>query len=127
MANPHRGEVELKAGEKTYILRYSVDALCRLEAATGRAFPSLAEELGDPKRMTITLVRQVLWAGISCEGKSLMLDEAGELIPLAGGLVPVMTKVSEALALAFPEVGGAARPTRGARVLPGSGGTGRAS
>lgn len=125
--NPHKGEVELKVGDKIYTLRYSVDALCRLEAATGKGFPVLAGEMGDPERMTITLVRQVLWAGISCDGRSLMLEEAGELIPLAGGLVPVMTKVSEALSLAFPEARGTAGPTKGARVRAGSGGTGRFS
>ncbi len=123
MPNPHRGEVEIEAGDKTYVLRYSVDALCRLEAATGRGIPSLAGELGDPERVTVTLLRQVLWAGISCDGKSLMLDEAGELIPLAGGLGPVMAKVSEALSLAFPEASGTARPTKRGR----SAGTGRTS
>ena len=112
MANPHKGEVELKAGDKRYILRFSIDAICALEEATGKSFPVLAVEMSDPAKFTVSLVRQILFAGLTTEHPDITLREAGEIILEAGGLIEVMGKVGEAFELAFPakEARGTPRP-----------------
>lgn len=113
MANPHKGEVELKAGDETYILRYSIDAICALEKRMGKSFPVIAGDMNDPEKFTVGLVREVLYAGLEENHPELSLKDAGELIIAAGGLVGVMQVVSEGFAAAFPktEASGTPRPT----------------
>ncbi len=121
--NPHKGEVELKAGDRVYVLRFSIDAICQLEATTGKPFAVTALEMTDPTKASMTLVRTLLHAGLQERHPDLGLKEAGEVIIAAGGMTVVTTKVFEAFALAFPqpEASGTPRPTKGRA------GTGRAS
>lgn len=125
MPNPHKGEVDLVAGEKRYMLRFSINALCALEAATGKGLPALIDEISDPKTMTLARMRQVLHAALSEHHPELTLEQAGELILPAGGMIGVFGKVSEAMSVAFPEVQAAqketgSRPPKGPR-RPGNG------
>ena len=112
MANPHKGEVEIKAGEATYTLRFSIDAICSLEAATGKPFTACAVEMTDAKTASMTLVRLLLHAGLKENHPQISLKESGEIIPAAGGMLVVTEKVFEAFALAFPapEASDSARP-----------------
>lgn len=123
--NPHKGEVELPAGDHIYTLRFSIDAICSLEAATGKAFTVTAMEMADPSKASMTLVRMLFHAALIEKHPDLSLKDAGELILPAGGMAKVTEKVFEAFALAFPEPEAIdnARPPKGAR----SAGTGRAS
>lgn len=123
MANPHKGEVELKAGDRAYVLRFSIDAICHLEAATGKPFAVTASEMSNPDKASMTLVRMLLHAGLQEHHPELSLKEAGEIIIDAGGMAVVTVKVFEAFAAAFPtpEASGTPRPPRGRA------GTGRAS
>lgn len=111
--NPHKGEVELKAGDKVYVLRYSIDAICELEERTGKGFPVLAMEMMDPNRLRIGLVRDILHAGLLEKHPDITLKEAGELMLAAGGVDVVMKSANKAFAVAFPktEARGAPRPT----------------
>lgn len=124
--NPHKGNVELKAGDKTYVLRYSVDALCSLEARVGKNFVVIFAEMINPAKISITLMREVLFAGLSETHPDMTLKEAGDLIVPAGGIMPVMKIVNTAFGTAFPqEASGTPRPpNRAARRRTG---TGRAS
>jgi hypothetical protein len=121
--NPHKGEVELKAGEQTYTLRFSIDAICSLEAMSGKPFAVAAAEMADPAKASMTLVRMLLCAGLQERHPELSLKDAGELIIPAGGMGKVTEKVFEAFALAFPEASGTTRPPKGSRPA----GTGRGS
>ncbi len=124
MANPHKGEVELKAGDETYVLRYSIDAICDLEERLGKSFPVLASEMADPTKFSVGLVRNVLHAGLCEKHPDISVKQAGELILSAGGLIAVMEKVSAAFAAAFPksEASGTPRPqNRRQRRADGSG------
>ncbi|WP_342714049.1 hypothetical protein [Bradyrhizobium sp. B039] len=85
MANPHKGEVELVAGEATYTLQYSIDALCSMEAALDKNFTAIAAEMSNPARISVSMVRQLLYSGLQERHPELTLKEAGELIPAAGG------------------------------------------
>lgn len=104
MANPHKGEVELKAGEATYLLRYSIDAICSLEESLDKGFPAIVAEMASPATMRLSVVREVLRAGLQEHHPEITVKQAGELIISAGGAISVLGKVNEAFALAFPEV-----------------------
>lgn len=113
MANPLKGEVELRAGEQTYIIRYSVNAICELEDCLGKGFPAIAADLQKPDKLTISTVRHLLHVGLTEAHPQMSLKEAGELIVPAGGIVVILEKVSAAITLAFPqpeEASGTNRP-----------------
>lgn len=114
MPNPHKGDVEFKVDETTYTLRYSIDAICHLEDATGKTLLELAEDLKDFKSIRMSLVRKILHAGLREHHPDLTEVEAGELIVGAGGSVVIMTKFNEAMTSAFPkqEASGTPRPPK---------------
>lgn len=95
MANPHRGEVELKAGEKTYTLVFTINAVCELESHLNK---SVTEIVGSMDR--ITVVRAVLWAGLQHHHK-LTLEEAGDIMHAAGAAA-TSAAINQAMTLAFP-------------------------
>lgn len=103
MSNPHKGGVEFEAQGKTYTLRYSIDAICHLEAATGMTFPVIAVQMSKPGQQSVTLMRQLMHAGLIEHHPELDLKAAGELITRAGGVTALMKKVDAAVALAFPQ------------------------
>lgn len=103
MANKNKGEVEFKAGGETYKLRFSIDSLCELEDLSGKGIAALAQELSDPAKVSIKLMRQVFWAGLRDNHPDINLKAAGELIVEAGGMLPVAELVGQAFTLAFPQ------------------------
>lgn len=111
MANPHKGEVELKAGDATYVLRYSIDAICSLEERMDKGFTAIAAEMSDPDRMRVTTVREVLLAGLQENHPEVTLKQAGELILAAGGAIVVLGRVSEAFTAAFPNAEASGKPS----------------
>lgn len=129
MANPHKGEVELVAGEERYTLRFSIDAICSLESSTGKGLPALIGEISDPDTMSVARLRDMLLAALAEHHPDITLKQAGELIVPAGGFIKVFEKVSEAIAVAFPAADPAAPKEKGARPPKGprQGGTGRPS
>jgi hypothetical protein len=125
MANPHKGEVELKAGETAYTLRFSIDAMCRLEETTGKGLMDLLVQLADAHRMTLTMVRHMLHAGLLEHHPEVTLKEAGEIMLAAGGMLISMAAVTRAIHAAFPEASGTPRPTN--RATRRARGTGKVS
>lgn len=73
MANKHRGQVEIKLGENTYRLRYTLNSLAELEDRLGVPLTELSNI-----SMGMKTVRTLLWAGLVHEG--LTEDEVGELV-----------------------------------------------
>lgn len=123
MGNPHKGDVTFEAGGRSYTLRFSVDALCALEEVSGRGIVALSTELSDMDRVSLTLLRKVVWAGLREHHPDIDMKSAGELIVEAGGLAAMMGVVGTALSRAFPQ-----GPEDGERPLvPGQNGTGPAS
>lgn len=112
MANPHKGEVAFDADGKRYVLRYSIDAICQLEAETGKGIVALISDLESPERMSVTLARQVLWAGLTEHHPNITVKDAGELIAAAGGLVRIVSLFGEAFAAAFPQPEGKQNPRK---------------
>lgn len=114
MANPHRGQVPLVAGAATYALSMSINAMCALEAKLGRPMGAVMTDIlamhGDPARMSLTLLRAVLWAALQDHHA---VDEAGAGDILGeAGLPAALGGVTQAFTLAFPakKAGADARP-----------------
>lgn len=101
MANKEKGEVSLLAGKETYIIRFSSNALCELEDASGVSAIELANSLADETKFSIKSLRLILWAGLIGSHDELTLKNAGDIIDLAG-LETVGIAVGKAFELAFP-------------------------
>jgi hypothetical protein len=101
--NAHKGEVPFEANGQHYTLRFSIDAICALEEGTKRGIIALTSDMQNPDKMSITLARQFLWAGLQEKHPDLTVKEAGELIPAAGGLLAVIALLREGLSAAFPK------------------------
>lgn len=110
MINPHKGEVAFEANGQRYVLQFSIDAVCTLEGETGKGFVALVEEL--EQNPSLTLMRQLLWAGLLERHPDITLKEAGELIPAAGGLVGAMDLFNKAFTAAFEKPGDKPRPRK---------------
>lgn len=124
MPNPHKGEVSFDAGGKSYTLSFSVDAICKLEGACdGRGIVALSDELSDMQRVSMTLLRKVMWAGLQEHHSDIDLKAAGELIVAAGGMIVAVGIIGKAFMLAFPQAKDGESPPP----MPGLDGTGPAS
>lgn len=102
MGNQNTGAVEIVADGKTYTLRYSVNALCLLEERAKMSFPEIATQMADPVRVSMTLVRHLLHAGLSDYHSEVSLRQAGEMIPVLGGIYAALEPIGRALGFAFP-------------------------
>lgn len=96
MANPHRGEISLKAGDKAYTICFTINSVCELEDRLGK---SVGEIVGDMGR--ISVVRAVLWAGLLHHHK-VSLEQAGEIMHEAGAAATAQA-INAAMAMAFPQ------------------------
>lgn len=94
-----RATVDLVAGDKTYTLSLSMNALAELEAMLSQ---STTEILAKLKAPSVVLCRAVLWAALRDHHRAISIAEAGELLGQVG-LGLAMERVGEALMLAFPQ------------------------
>lgn len=101
MANPHRGEVALHVGDKTYTLSLSVNAICELEELLGEPVTKIAASLRDPEGVRLTTVRALVWAALRDHHEGVTMKDAGSIATEAG--VPaVMAAIGECFNRAFP-------------------------
>lgn len=101
MANAHKGELAFTAGAKDYTLRFSANAICELEQQVDRAAADIVAALGGTPRYS--LIRAVLWAGLTEHHPAITLKTAGEIMDELGGLAAAMRVVTKGLVLAFPD------------------------
>src|SRR5690606_25589451 len=64
MSNTHRGDVDVKAGNKIYTLRLSVGALVQLEEHFGLGINQIAQKLSNTENMRLTDWVAVMWAAM---------------------------------------------------------------
>lgn len=76
MPNVFRGESEIELSGKTYVIRLDFNAVAKVQSETGLSLVSRDEAISKP----FVFVRAALAAGLSREGKTVSLDEAGDLI-----------------------------------------------
>lgn len=105
MANRHKGDVSVKVGEREFIFRFSIDALCQLEEQTGKTIIEIGQILNSG-RIGVTLTRSLVWAALREHHPEITLKEAGEMLPDMGGAVGAMGPITQAFGAAFPERSG---------------------
>ena len=113
MANPHRGQVDIKAGDRTFTLSFSINAMCELEDLMGEPIARIAQGLGDAGSVKISTVRALVWAALRDKHPEVTLEGAGDIIADAG-VNGVMEAIGRAFAMAFPEQS-KARPRKAAK------------
>jgi hypothetical protein len=102
MANPDRGEVVLRAGDKDYVLRFGFGALRALEAETDMSIDALSAALNRPEKPKTKLLAAMLRAALLHHHGHFADDALNALVDEAG-ILPAGAAVGRALALAFPE------------------------
>lgn len=106
MANKHRGQVALEADGETYVVSFSVNAMCELEELQDRSVVDIMTELEkvrhDFTKLRMQTVRSIVWAALRDHHPDTSMKDAGDIISAAG--VPVvMAKIAEAIMLGFPQ------------------------
>ncbi|ODA67674.1 hypothetical protein A7A08_01709 [Methyloligella halotolerans] len=101
MANPHRGGVPLKAGDTTYTLSFSHNALCELEDALDQSIAAIIDSFGSGD-LDMRRLRTLVWAGLRDHHKEMGLEDAGD-VASAAGLEATAAAIGEAFQLAMPE------------------------
>ena len=101
MGNLKRGIVDLKIGEETYSLRFSINVCCELEERLGDTISGIANTMADEKKLSISLVRTLFWHAIK-ENHDVSKSEAGEIMS-DGDFVEIMGAVGKAFEAAFPK------------------------
>lgn len=110
MSNRERGEVDLVAGDKTYTLRMSINAVAEIEELLDKGINEIVALVRDPKDFRIGTWRALLWGALR-EFHNVSLAEAGEIMGAAGVDV-IVARMGEAMAAAFPEGKGQAENPR---------------
>lgn len=97
MANPIRGEVEFEAQGKVYTLRFSYNAMVEIEEKAGKPFPAISAELTDPEKVSLKTLRLMFWGALRDRHPDVTVEQSGELIDAAGGMIAAVELVSKAL------------------------------
>lgn len=90
-----RGGIPFDALGKRHELRFTTNALCRIQDRTGKSMKDILGELADPK-MILPTYRLLI-----AEGAGVTLEDAGDIMDDIG-MAKVDDLVAAALKLAFP-------------------------
>jgi hypothetical protein len=108
MANPVKGEVEFKAGDRVFTMKLGHNARAEVEGLLGKQFQHVIADLQDKEAVTHETVRGVLWASLHQFHPDLSLFDVGDLMDEVGDDY-LSERIGEALvASALPK--GAQRP-----------------
>jgi hypothetical protein len=107
MANPQRGQVSIKAGSQTLIVKFSTNAICEAEGEAKKSFGELVDALAS---VDFRAMRVLLWAGTKERDPSMTLEKAGDLIDDIEPL-ELLPKLNEAIELAYPKTAKAGNTT----------------
>ena len=91
-------DVKIKAGSETYTFRFSTNAICSFEEATGEAITTALS----PEGMRFATLRQLVHAGLSDNHEGLSLKDVGDIMDEVG-FDTLTDKLTEAITKAFPE------------------------
>lgn len=114
MANAERGEVSVDVGGRSLTLKIGTNAMCEIEAATGKTITEIGRLLGSEETASIELMRVVFWGALQHHHEGLTLKDAGNLIDEIGPseIGPLIGRAFEA---AFPAAkGGKENPPKAA-------------
>lgn len=112
MANAERGEVSFEASGKTWTMKIGTNAMCEIEAASGKGIPEIGALLGNEKTASITLMRAVFWGALQDHHDGTSIKECSALMDQLGA-DRVGQLIGEAFTAANPKKKeGAARPPK---------------
>jgi hypothetical protein len=100
MANPEKGEVDVKAGDKTYRFRLSMNTLCEMEDHFGKSFNEIMADLGEKPSMKG--LRTIVMFGLRDNEPAPDEKEAGRVID-AVGVTAINEALKTAIKTAFPD------------------------
>ncbi len=96
MANKYRYvDIELDKPRK---LRYDLNALCELEDRFDKPIMEILSGIGE--KMSIKLVRTLVWAGLIHEDEELTEKQVGTMVDMSN-IMEVQEKLTEALSTSF--------------------------
>lgn len=122
MANPHKGEVSFQAGDETFTLRFSANALAELEDALDKSVMEIADLMQSEKGLRIKTLRTIFWAGLLDHHEGVTEKRAGDIISDIG-MGEAAEIIGRAFAAAFPAADGekGENPRKGAGAGSGAG------
>ena len=98
-ANSNRGEVEIKIGNKSRLVRFRTNQIAQLEDLSGQGIMKLMSE----DSLGIRLLRDAIFVGLLHENKKLTPNKVGNwLDDYDGDLADLITSVFQALAESIP-------------------------
>lgn len=74
MANPHRGQVNVKFGTTTYVLRFDMNAIAELEDNLEVGFAKIF----DKDRVGVKVIRECLFVGLKGQHKNITREWVGK-------------------------------------------------
>lgn len=96
MANQHRGYVEIKL-DRPRTLKFTFNALAQLEDVLN--LESIIEL--ETKKLSVKIVRAMLWAALLHEDENLTLEDAGRLMDQAASFVELVQSIQKAYQIAM--------------------------
>jgi hypothetical protein len=118
MVNPLKGEVELKAGDQSYILRLGSNALAEVEVVLDTGVGEIVASL-QGQNIKLGTLRAILWGALREHQETMSLFDAGDIIDKIG-VAATMAAIGRAFKLAFPKAEGGAKNPRTAGTGKGS-------
>lgn len=103
MGNQVKGIVDLRAGEDTYRLHYTTNAICELEDVAGMGIAEFMAQRLSGDKVGVKDFRLMVWAGLIEHHADVDLKKAGQIIDQAGGMAAVSSVFEKAFASAMPE------------------------
>lgn len=97
MANALRGQVQMKLGDKTYVLKPTFEVLATLETELGRSIFAIITDLSNPRTSKVSDVAKVIYIASGSTGK--LSEIGGEL--MSYGATSVLKDVFEFLTRAL--------------------------
>lgn len=103
MGNLIKGEVSFESGGNSYMLKLSTNAICELEAMTGKGVNEFAAGIGDIETFKVTDLRTMFHACLIGGGnKEIEADAVGDLMD-GLSIEKVGDLVQRAFSAAFPD------------------------
>lgn len=85
MANPLRGEVDLRCGGKSHTLRLGIQSLILLEKRFGASVPRIMQErFSDPNNLMVSDMLTLLWVALQRADGGPSEDEVAGIMDEAG-------------------------------------------
>lgn len=112
MANPDKGEVDLKVDDTALVLRFTTNSMRHLENVLGTTLSAIVgqmmESRENPGSLPIGTVQALFWAALLDKRPKTTLEEAGELMDECGHQAAGVA-VGEAFTLYMPVLSGEPR------------------